>query len=280
MESARDAALGRAEKAEDRTLRLTKQVTLLEAENTKMSAELKTMKTAYNLETSKLEETLGEKENASDSIKKEYLDLRRKYDDVVSENRKESEQRSRIRDELKRCRDIAHDTASSFVSEKENLQEQVSSMAKMLSSYEVQLKQKESLLEVIKSQRSELSEELKKYRDDVTLFSNAYKTSGTENISDIIKQTPLSFNHLGGHNRTPGVEGTLNARLATTTHGHTFHSHVDMTSRDVVSGYSSQLKHLTQSIAQMDIADSSEIFDSSLNIHGEDVSRNGYLSFR
>lgn len=223
------------------------------------------MKTTYNLETNKLEEKIGQNEGLSESVKKEYQDLRRKYDEIVAENRKESEQRIRIREELKRCRDMAHDTASSFVAERDKLQEQVASMAKMLGHYEVQLKQKESLLEVIKSQRTELSVELKKLRAEITPEPSSSQKS-------FAGHPPASNGRFPRSDHVDSSMASLNALLPSTSLGHTFHASQDLSARDALSGYSNKLKHLTQSIEQMQ-----PHFDSTMNMSSD--SRNQSFRF-
>lgn len=258
----------RAEKAEDRTLDLTRQLTLLQAEVTKYSAELKAVQTSYNAETNKLEGRVGENESLAGAMKKEYQELRRRYDEIVTENKKESEQRIRIREELKRCRDVAHDTATSFVSEKEKMQGQIASMTQMLGHYEVQLKQKESLLEVIKSQRTELSAELQKLRvDDKTSTEHFQRSArGDENCNSAA---------------SPNAHGSsLNSLHPTTAVGYTFHSTNDIAARDALSGYSNKLKHLTQSVKQMETQKDVQKIDASLDISFRSAVGNTNQSFR
>ena len=247
---------------------MTKQITLLQAEVTKYCAELKAVQTSYNKETNKLEEKVGKNESLTGTMKKEYQDLRRRYDEVVAENKKESEQRIRIREELKRCRDIAQDTAASFVSEKEKMQEQIASMSQMLGHYEVQLKQKESLLEVIKSQRTELSVELQKVRTDGNPPPDYFQRSvrGNENYN-----TSTSTNIYGA---------SLNALYPTTVVGNTFHSTQELSARDVLSGYSNKLKHLTQSVKQMESQADTLHFDTSLDGTFQSLGDNSNQSFR
>jgi chromosome segregation ATPase len=204
MQQAKDVISTRAEKSEHRTVELANKLAQVQSELSRSNAELNAIKVSYSSDMKRLGERSVALEEEKDALRSELSALKTKCDSYIAQAKAESEKRIRIRDELQRCRDVAQETAQSFHSERERSQEQLRSMSAVLAQYENQIRQKDSLLRVLKQQREELSSTLQKQNRGGT---------GPSSSSGGISTDTSRFEDLLAATLTPGV-GQDNAEMS------------------------------------------------------------------